>query len=78
VPTDKARELIKPSKNAESLLVSMKKLGSFGFEIFCWRRRNRGRFRIFWPTSSALSPNSKEQFFVSLKKLGEKPHLESH
>jgi len=48
---DRAREVFKPSKDAESLLVRIKKtLGSYGFEFFCGLRHNRGRFRFFWPT----------------------------
>jgi len=34
-PAAKARELFKPSKQPESLLVSIKKLESFGFRVFC-------------------------------------------
>ena len=35
-PTDRARDLFKPSKDAESLLVSVKKfwMGCFRFELF--------------------------------------------
>jgi len=34
LPTDRARELSKPSKEAESLLGSIKKTSGLGFELF--------------------------------------------
>jgi len=36
VPTSRARELFKPSQNAESLQFRFKKLGSFGVKFSCW------------------------------------------
>ena len=34
-PSDRARELFKPCKDAKSLLVSIKKIGEYGLKIFC-------------------------------------------
>ena len=41
-PTDRASELIEPSKDVESPVQIFKKLGSFGFESFVERRDVRG------------------------------------
>jgi len=76
LPTDRTRELIKPSKDAERLLfLVLKKLGSFRFEIFCGRRHNSGRFRRFWLKSSGPGPQLQAAIFVPLKKIGKNPHL---
>jgi len=46
-PADRARKLLGPSENAKSLLASiLKKLGSFGFELF-WCDVTAGRGQGF-------------------------------
>jgi len=63
LPTDRARELFNPSKNEESLLVSILKYpGTFGFEIFWGRCHEWVSGKVFWMTSSGPEEIYKGKF----------------
>ena len=54
-----ARDLFKPSKDAECLLDSILKNWEVWIYVFCGWRHNWGRFRGFWMMSSPIGPRAQ-------------------
>jgi len=63
-PAARARELFKASKDAESLVVSIKNEGKFWIAVIVRDIIIGGRFMNFWIKSSGPGPQQKWQFFV--------------
>jgi len=59
------RELFKPSKDAESLVISILKIEKFWIWIFCGWLHNWDNFKGFEWRHRALDPNLNNNFFVS-------------
>jgi len=65
---DWAGELFKPSGHEEGLVDSIKKTGSFRFQLLCGWRHNWDRFKVIGWSHRALGPKIKRQSSL-LKKM---------
>jgi len=62
-PAAIAREVFKPSTDAASLLVSIKKIFRFGFGVLLGGRHKMGLFLNFWPTLTGSGRLSNKPLF---------------
>jgi len=67
LPTNRARELIKPSTDSASLrLETEKKFFRLGFWVLCVLRHNESMFVHFWRLCLALAPSQWELFSLKV------------